>query len=94
VLEKKHSAKKLFAGVFSDSGRLIRDHPPRDGNGAPFPDPRRGIPLLGDGDGEIIVPAGKDIGKNQSPSGMTGTGTVYHPHTRYPSGPRYDRWDH
>jgi hypothetical protein len=49
----------------------------RDGNGAPFPDPRRGIPPLGDGDEEIIVPAGREIGKNQSPSGMAGMGTVY-----------------
>jgi hypothetical protein len=49
----------------------------RDGNGAPFPDPRRGIHLLGDGDGEIILPAGKEMGKNQSPSGMAGPGTVY-----------------
>jgi hypothetical protein len=49
----------------------------RDGNGAPFPDPRRGIHLLGDGDGEIILPAGKEMGKNQSPSGMAGPGTIY-----------------
>ena len=74
---KKHSAKKLFAGVFSDSGRLIRDHPPRDGNGAPFPDPRRGIHPLRDGDGEKILPAGKEMGKNQSPSGMAVPGTDY-----------------
>jgi hypothetical protein len=66
----------------------------RDSNGAPFPDPRREIPPLGDGDGEIIVPAGKDIGKNQSPSGMRGWVQFIAPHTRYLSGPRYDRWDH
>jgi hypothetical protein len=47
----------------------------RDGNGAPFPDPRRGIHPLGDGDGEKILPAGKETGKNQSPSGMAGSGT-------------------
>jgi hypothetical protein len=58
----------------------------RDGNGAPFPDPRRGIPPLGDGDEEIIVPTGKDIGKNQSPSGMAGTGTVYRPPYPLPVG--------
>jgi hypothetical protein len=53
----------------------------RDGNGAPFPDPRRGIHPLGDGDGEIILPAGKEMSKNQSPSGMAGPGTVYrHPY--------------
>jgi hypothetical protein len=34
-------------------------------------------PALREGDGEIIIPAGRDIGKNQSPSGMVGTGTVY-----------------
>jgi hypothetical protein len=58
----------------------------RDGNGAPFPDPRRGIPPLGDVDGEIIVPAGKDIDKNQSPLGMAGTGTVYCPPYPLPVG--------
>jgi hypothetical protein len=47
----------------------------RDGNGAPFPDPRRGIHPLGDGDGEKILPAGKETGKNQSPSGMARSGT-------------------
>jgi hypothetical protein len=47
----------------------------RDGNGAPFPDPRRGIHPLWDGDGEKILPAGKEMGKNQSPSGMAGPGT-------------------
>jgi hypothetical protein len=49
----------------------------RDGNGAPVPDPRRGIHPLRDGDGEKILPAGKEMGKNQSPSGMAGPGTDY-----------------
>jgi hypothetical protein len=49
----------------------------RDGNGAPVPDPRRGIHPLGDGDGKKIPPTGKEMGKNQSPSGMAGPGTDY-----------------
>jgi hypothetical protein len=31
----------------------------RDGNGDPIPDSPRGIPLLGDGDGEDFIPTGK-----------------------------------
>ena len=30
----------------------------RDGNGDPIPDSPRGIPLLGDGDGEVSSPTG------------------------------------
>jgi hypothetical protein len=30
----------------------------RDGNGDPIPDSPRGIPLLGDGDGEVSFPTG------------------------------------
>jgi hypothetical protein len=33
-------------------------HGDRDGNGDPIPDSPRGIPLLGDGDGEISSPTG------------------------------------
>jgi hypothetical protein len=64
-------------GEVAGVGRERGGSPARDGNGAPFPDPRRGIHLLGDGDGEIILPAGKEMGKNQSPSGMAGPGTIY-----------------
>jgi hypothetical protein len=35
----------------------------RDGNGDPIPDSPRGIPLLGDGDGEIFSPRGCKWGK-------------------------------
>jgi hypothetical protein len=30
----------------------------KDGNGAPIPDPPRGISLLGDGDGAEFIPTG------------------------------------
>jgi hypothetical protein len=43
----------------------------------PIPRSRRGIHPLGDGDGEKLLPAGKEMGKNQSPSGMAGPGTDY-----------------
>jgi len=48
----------------------------KDGNGDPIPDSPRGIPLLGDGDGKILIPTGKKTGRNQSPSGLAGTGMV------------------
>jgi hypothetical protein len=46
----------------------------RDGNGAPIPDPRRGIPLLGDVNGRFLLPAGSLADQNSSPSGEAGEG--------------------
>ena len=46
----------------------------KDGNGDPIPDSPQGILLLGDGDGKILIPTGKKTGRNQSPSGLAGTG--------------------
>ena len=37
---------------------LVSSTVPRDGNGDPIPDSPRGIPPLGDGDGEETSPAG------------------------------------
>jgi len=51
----------------------------KDGNGDPIPDSPWGIPLLGDGDGEILFPVGKKMGGNLSPLGLVGTGMVLHP---------------
>jgi hypothetical protein len=50
---------------FSRIGTLLRRLPLRirDGNGDPIPDSPRGIPLLGDGDGEISSPTGCKRGK-------------------------------
>jgi hypothetical protein len=42
----------------------------RDGNGTPFPNPRWGISLSGNG--EKIHPVEKDMGKNQFPLGWRG----------------------
>jgi len=58
-----------------------------DGNGDPIPDSPWGIPLLGDGDGEILFPMGKKTGENQSPSGLAGTGMVHHPPYPIPASP-------
>ena len=43
-----------------------------DGNGDPIPDSPRGIPLLGDRDGENFIPAGMKTGKIYPPSGLAG----------------------
>jgi hypothetical protein len=38
--------------------KILTHAPSRDGNGDPIPDSPRGIPLLGDGYGTNLVPAG------------------------------------
>lgn len=53
--------------------------PPRDGNGAPFPDSPREIHLLLDTDSRVFVPAGIFTVKKSPPSGMPGTGMGKHP---------------
>jgi hypothetical protein len=47
-----------MATVDHEKGRSPTNQTPRDGNGDPIPDSPRGIPLLGDGDGEISSPTG------------------------------------
>jgi hypothetical protein len=47
--------QKLLYAVLITSWKLRH----RDGNGGPIPDSPRGIPLLGDGDGENFIPTGK-----------------------------------
>jgi hypothetical protein len=45
------------------------DVPTRDGNGAPIPESPRGIPPLGDGDGEGSPPRGDVNGEKSFPDG-------------------------
>jgi hypothetical protein len=59
----------------------------RDGNGAPIPDSPRGIPPLGDGDGEGSPPRGDVNGENPPPMGKRGRGWRNIPHPRSPRGP-------
>jgi hypothetical protein len=59
----------------------------RDGNRDPIPDSPRGIHLLGDGDGNILVPIGNQTGKIVSPSGITGAGMICHPPSPFPRVP-------
>jgi hypothetical protein len=59
----------------------------RDGNGDPIPDSPRGIHLLGDGDGNILVPMGNQTGKFVSPSGITRAGMICHPPSPFPRVP-------
>jgi hypothetical protein len=53
----------------------LRSALPRDGNGAPIPDPRWGFPLLGDVIGELLIPAGSLAGGIPTPSGEAGART-------------------
>jgi hypothetical protein len=45
-------------GMLMHGLQCIISFVPRDGNGDPIPDSPRGIPLLGNGDGEISSPTG------------------------------------
>jgi len=60
-----------------------------NGNGDPIPDSPRGIPLLGDRDGENFIPAGMKTGKIYPPSGLEGTGMFHRAPSLIPAGPDY-----
>jgi hypothetical protein len=72
--------------VGGELGMDVRKVGRKDGDGDPIPDSPRGIPLLGDGDGDLSSPTGMETVEFCSPSGLTGTGMGTHSPSPFPAG--------